>query len=168
MDHDHYPDSYLREILAGTRRIALVGASPEPGRPSNYVMLFLLERGYEVVPVNPTIAGQEIHGQKVVASLAEVAQPIDLVDVFRNSQAAGRVTDEAIAAHARAIWMQMGVRRADGSAFSRPDVIGALVMPDGADGEAFMVYANFAAIRRYNPSDLYALAVGLLGDSVAV
>ena len=65
-------------------------------------------------------------------------------------------------------WMQMGVRRPDGSAFSRPDVIGALVMPDGADGEAFMVYANFAAIRRYNPSDLYALAVGLLGDSVAV
>jgi len=110
MDHDHYPDAYLRTILAGTRRIALVGASPDASRASNYVMLFLLERGYEVVPVKPTIAGTEIHGQKVVASLAEVTQPIDLVDVFRNSQAAGRVTDEAIAARAKAIWMQMGVR----------------------------------------------------------
>src|SRR5690242_13137021 len=108
MDHDHYPDAYLRAILAGTRRVALVGASPDASRASNYVMLFLLERGYEVVPVNPTIAGQEIHGQKVLASLAEVTQPIDLVDVFRNSQAAGRVTDEAIAAGAKAIWMQMG------------------------------------------------------------
>ena len=110
MDHDQYPDAYLRDILAGSRRIALVGASPDASRPSNYVMLFLLERGYEVVPVNPTIAGQEIHGQTVLASLAEVPQPIDLVDVFRNSQAAGRVADEAIAAHVKAIWMQMGVR----------------------------------------------------------
>ena len=110
MDHDHYPDAYLREILAGSRRIALVGASQDASRASNSVMRFLLERGYEVVPVNPTIAGQEIHGQKVVASLAEMPQPIDLVDVFRNSQAAGRVADEAIAAQAKAIWMQMGVR----------------------------------------------------------
>jgi membrane-bound lytic murein transglycosylase B len=65
-------------------------------------------------------------------------------------------------------WMRMGVRRPDGSAFARPDATGALVLPDGADGQAFMVYANFGAIRRYNPSDFYALAVGLLGDAVAV
>src|SRR5881227_68386 len=110
MDHDHYPDSYIRGILARTRRIALVGASPDPSRASNYVMRFLLERGYAVIPVNPTIAGELIHGQTVVATLAEVAQPIDLVDVFRNSNAASRVTDEAIAAGAKAIWMQMGVR----------------------------------------------------------
>lgn len=126
MDHDHYPDSYLRDILAGTRRIALVGASPEASRPSNYVMLFLLERGYEVMPVNPTIAGQEIHGRRVVASLAEVPQPIDLVDVFRNSQAAARVTDEAIAAGAKAIWMQMGVRNDE--AASRAEAAGIKVV----------------------------------------
>jgi predicted CoA-binding protein len=126
LDHDHYPDAYLRDILAGTRRIALVGASLEPSRPSHYVMQFLLERGYEVVPVNPTIAGQEIHGQKVLASLAEVPPPIDLVDVFRNSQAAARVTDEAIAAGAKAIWMQMGVRNDE--AASRAEAAGLKVV----------------------------------------
>ena len=110
MDHDHYPDSYLRDILARTRRIALVGASPDPSRASNYVMQFLLERGYEVIPVNPTLSGEEIHGRIVVASLKDVPQPIDLVDVFRNSEAAGGVADEAIAVGARAIWMQLGVR----------------------------------------------------------
>ena len=126
MDHDHYPDSYLRDILARTRRIALAGASPDPSRASNYVMQFLLERGYEVIPVNPTIAGQQIHGQMVVASLADVPQPIDLVDIFRNSEAAGGVTDEAIAVGTRAIWMQLGVR--NDAAAKRAEAAGIAVV----------------------------------------
>ena len=128
MDHDRYADSYLRRILARTRRIALVGASPDPARPSNYVMRFLLERGYEVIPVNPTVAGEKIHGRTVLASLAEVPPPIDLVDVFRNSEAAGRVTGEAIAAGTGAIWMQVGVR--NDAAAARAEAAGIDVVMD--------------------------------------
>jgi predicted CoA-binding protein len=126
LDHAHYPDSYLRDILAGTRRIALVGASPDPSRASHSVMQFLLDRGYEVIPVNPTVAGQEILGRKVVASLAEVPQPIDMVDVFRNSAAAGGVTDAAIAAGAKFVWMQIGVR--DDEAAKRAEAAGLKVV----------------------------------------
>jgi predicted CoA-binding protein len=98
----------IRRILLGTRRIAVVGASDQPSRPSFGVMRFLLDRGYEVVPVNPRIAGQEIHGVRVVGSLSE-AGPLDMVDVFRRSAEAGAVVEEAVRLGARTVWLQLGV-----------------------------------------------------------
>jgi hypothetical protein len=102
-------DAEIRRILGETRTIALVGASPKPERDSHEVMAFLQGQGYRVIPVNPVCAGDTILGERVRAILAEIDEPIDLVDVFRNSEAAGPVTDEAIAANARAVWMQLGV-----------------------------------------------------------
>ena len=102
-------DADLGRILSETRTIALVGASPKPERDSHEVMAFLQSRGYRVIPVNPVCAGETILGERVRASLAEIDEPIDMVDVFRNSDAAGAVTDEAIAARATTVWMQLGV-----------------------------------------------------------
>jgi predicted CoA-binding protein len=102
-------DDEIRSILSETKTIALVGASPKPERDSHEVMAFLQSRGYRVIPVNPVCAGETILGERVRASLAEISEPIDLVDVFRNSEAAGPVADEAIAAKAKAVWMQLGV-----------------------------------------------------------
>ncbi len=112
MDHDAYPDAWIADILKSVRRIALVGASPRPERPSHEVMAFLLSRGYEVVPVNPGQAGKEILGRPVHASLADIPEPVDMVDIFRNSEAAGAVVDEALKLDPppRVIWMQIGVR----------------------------------------------------------
>jgi predicted CoA-binding protein len=98
----------IKDLLLKTRRIALVGASDRPDRPSHGVMKFLLDRGYDVTPVNPTLEGKEIHGRKVVRSLAE-AGPLDLVDVFRRSEEAGGAMDEAVALGAKAVWLQLGV-----------------------------------------------------------
>jgi predicted CoA-binding protein len=102
-------DAEIRRVLGETRTIALVGASPKPERDSHEVMAYLQSRGYRVIPVNPVCAGETILGERVRASLAEIDEPIDMVDVFRNSEAAGPVTDEAIAAKARTVWMQLGV-----------------------------------------------------------
>jgi predicted CoA-binding protein len=102
-------DDEIRKILSETKTIALVGASPRPERDSHEVMAFLQMRGYRVIPVNPVCAGDMILGERVRASLAEIAERIDLVDVFRNSDAAGPVIDEAIAAKAKAVWTQLGV-----------------------------------------------------------
>lgn len=102
-------DDDIRRALTATRVIALVGASPNPERDSHDVMAFLLSRGYRVIPVNPRAAGGQILGQRVVAGLAQVGEPIDMVDVFRNSEAAGAVTDEAITVGAKVVWMQLGV-----------------------------------------------------------
>jgi predicted CoA-binding protein len=110
MNHDSYPDQYLREILRGTRTIAMVGASPHWNRPSYFVMKYLQTKGFRVIPVNPAAAGQEILGEKAYASLGEVPGKVDMVDVFRNSEAAGPITDEAIRIGARTVWMQIGVR----------------------------------------------------------
>jgi predicted CoA-binding protein len=101
-------DRRIRDLLLATRRIALVGASDRPDRASHGVLGFLLARGYAVTPVNPVLAGREILGCPVVASLAE-AGPLDLVDVFRRSAEAGAVVDEAIRLGARAAWLQLGV-----------------------------------------------------------
>jgi len=101
-------DDDIRDTLATTRRIAVVGASPRPERPSYRVMAFLLAQGFEVTPVNPGIAGQTIHGQKVVATLAEAA-PLDMVDLFRNSAEVTAPVEEAIRHGARTVWMQLGV-----------------------------------------------------------
>lgn len=104
-----YPDEYIQDILNEVKTIALVGASDKEERPSYRVTKYLLEQGYKVIPVNPGKAGQEILGQKVAASLSDIDVPVDMVDIFRNSEAAGNVTDEAIRIGAKVTWMQLGV-----------------------------------------------------------
>lgn len=102
-------DELIRGLLRRTRTIAVVGASPRPDRPSHGVMRFLQSRGYRCIPVNPACAGQQILGETVYADLASVPVPVDLVDVFRHSAAAGEVVDQAIATGAGAVWLQLGV-----------------------------------------------------------
>jgi uncharacterized protein len=99
----------IAELLGQARTIAMVGASDRPNRASYGVMRFLQSRGYRVIPVNPQIAGEDLHGERVVASLADIGEPIDIVDIFRRPLAAGDAVDEAIAAGARAVWLQLGV-----------------------------------------------------------
>jgi predicted CoA-binding protein len=101
-------DDTIRRVLTTTRRIALVGASDKPNRASHEVMGYLLGKGYDVTPVNPLLAGKEIWGRKVVASLAEAA-PLEMVDLFRRAEEVSAPVDEAIALGARSIWMQLGI-----------------------------------------------------------
>ncbi len=110
MNHDAYSDDYLRQIFARVKTIAMVGASPRPDRPSHRVMRFLQGKGFRVIPVNPQAAGETIHGEIVRASLAEIPEPIDMVDIFRRSELVAPVVDEAIAKGAKIIWMQLDVR----------------------------------------------------------
>ncbi|MBX2804602.1 MAG: CoA-binding protein [Hyphomicrobiales bacterium] len=110
MTHDTYPDSYIRSILREAKSFAMVGASANPVRPSFFVLKYLVAKGYRVLPVNPGHAGGRIAGQLVYASLADIPEPVDVVDIFRNSQAAYGVTEEAIAIGAKIVWMQLGVR----------------------------------------------------------
>ena len=110
VDHDDYPDSYLRGILGRVRVIAMVGASPHWNRPSYFAMKYLQSKGYRVIPVNPAAAGQTILGEKAYAALKDIPERVDMVDVFRNSAAAGPIADEAIAIGAKVLWMQLGVR----------------------------------------------------------
>ncbi|HKV15751.1 MAG TPA: CoA-binding protein [Reyranella sp.] len=107
--HDRYDDAYLRRILRETKTIAMVGASANWNRPSYFAMKYLLDRGYKVMPVNPAAAGQEILGQKVYGSLDELPVKADMVDIFRNSEAAGPITDAAVRHGAKVVWMQLGV-----------------------------------------------------------
>jgi predicted CoA-binding protein len=102
-------DQTIREVLTRTQRIALVGASDRPERPSYGVMKYLLDQGYEVIPVSPKLAGKTLLGQQAYASLADVPGNIDMVDVFRNSEAAWGVAQEAIAVGAKTLWLQLGV-----------------------------------------------------------
>ncbi|WP_340278162.1 CoA-binding protein [Pantoea agglomerans] len=102
-------DQTIREVLTRTQRIALVGASDRPERPSYGVMKYLLDQGYEVIPVSPKLAGKTLLGQQGYASLADVPGKIDMVDVFRNSEAAWGVAQEAIAVGAKTLWLQLGV-----------------------------------------------------------
>ena len=99
----------ILDLLGQVKVIALVGASDNPERASHRVMGFLLSKGYNVIPVNPGLAGKNILGERVVASLAEIGEPIDMVDIFRNSEAAGPIVDEAIAKGAKLVWMQLDV-----------------------------------------------------------
>jgi len=109
MAADDCSDRDIRDILTAVRTIAVVGASPRPHRPSHRVMHYLQNRGYRAIPVNPNAAGTTLLGERCYASLAEVPEPIDMVDIFRRSEFAGHVVDEAIAAGAKTVWMQLGV-----------------------------------------------------------
>ena len=112
MDHDNYPDSYLRGILNTVKTIAMVGISPKDNRPSYFAFKYLLERGYRMIPVNPGLAGGDLLGQKVYARLADIPEPVDMVDVFRAPAYAPGLVEEALALKPRpqVIWMQLGVR----------------------------------------------------------
>ena len=109
---DVYPDSLIRSILESVKAVALVGASANPARPSYGVLQFLIQAGYRLFPVNPGLAGKELCGVPVYARLADIPEPVDMIDVFRNSEAAAQVVDEALALAPppRVIWMQLGVR----------------------------------------------------------
>jgi predicted CoA-binding protein len=106
---DRYDDLYLRRILRETKTIAMVGLSANWNRPSYFAAKYLLDRGYKVMPINPAAKGQEILGQKVHGALDELPVKADMVDIFRNSDAAGPITDEAIKHGAKVVWMQIGV-----------------------------------------------------------
>lgn len=121
-------DDDIRDLLQETRTIALVGASDRAGRPSWGVMAFLLDHGYEVVPVNPQLAGAEIHGRRVLPDLAAIEGPIDMVDIFRRPIAAGAAVDEAIRAGAKSVWLQIGVINEEAAA--RAEAAGLKVVMD--------------------------------------
>jgi uncharacterized protein len=112
MPHDDYPDAYIAEILRGVRTVAVVGASANSARPSYFVVKYLIAKGYEVYPLNPGLAGQTLLGRPVFGALRDVPVAIDMVDIFRNSEAAGAVVDEALALSPipKVIWMQLTVR----------------------------------------------------------
>ena len=110
LDHDRYEDSYLRQVLRSVKTIAMVGASTNWNRPSYFAMKYLLDHGFRIYPVNPAAAGQEILGQPVYADLDALPETVDMVDIFRNSQAAGPITDAAIRHGAKVVWMQLTVR----------------------------------------------------------
>lgn len=109
MSMTHYSPDLLARILKETKTVALVGASADWRKASYIVMKYLLSKGYDVTPVNPRAEGSQILGRPVVASLADIEHPIDMVDIFRNSEAAGGIADEAIAIGAKTVWMQIGV-----------------------------------------------------------
>ena len=115
MDHDNYPDSYIRGILNTVKTIAMVGVSANTSRPSYFAFKYLLERGYHMIPVNPGLAGSELLNQKVYARLGDIPEPIDMVDIFRASQYAPAIVEEALALSPRpqVIWMQLGIRNDD-------------------------------------------------------
>jgi predicted CoA-binding protein len=120
-------DAEIRDLLLATRRIAVVGASDRPGRPSHGVFGFLLDRGYDAVPVNPALDGRAVHGVASVATLDQ-AGPLDMVDVFRRSADAGAVVDAAIALGAKSVWLQLGV--IDDAAAARARAAGLAVVMD--------------------------------------
>ena len=121
-------DEEIYALLAETRTIALIGASDRPDRPSYGVMAYLQSRGYRVLPVNPQITGEHVHGEFVWRELSQIGEPIDMVDIFRRPQAAGEAVDEAIAAGAKSVWLQIGVINDD--AARRAEAAGLKVVMD--------------------------------------
>lgn len=126
MNHDSYPDALIRDILGRVRTIALVGASNNPIRPSYFVMKYLTDKGFRIIPVNPGIAGQTLFGQTAYATLRDIPARPDMVDIFRNAEAAGPIADEAAAIGIPVIWMQLGVRNDEAAA--RAEARGATVI----------------------------------------
>ena len=110
IDRENYSDDYILDILKNNRIVAMVGASPNWVRPSYFAMKYLQSKGYRVIPVNPAAAGEEILGEKAYASLSDIPVKIDIVNIFRKSDAVPPIVDEAIAIGAKVVWMQLGVR----------------------------------------------------------
>jgi predicted CoA-binding protein len=121
-------DEDIAALLTETRTIALVGASDRPDRPSYRVMRFLQDHGYRVIPVNPQITGEHVHGEYVWRELSQIGEPIDMVDIFRRPEAAGDAVDQAIAAGAKSVWMQLGV--INEAAAARAEAAGLKVVMD--------------------------------------
>ncbi|KQN35558.1 CoA-binding protein [Sphingomonas sp. Leaf407] len=121
-------DDGIRTLLSDARTIALVGASDRPDRASWGVMAYLQRQGYRVIPVNPQITGEHLHGEFVFRDLSQIGESIDIVDIFRNSAAAAQAVDQAIAAGAKAVWLQLGVVNADAAA--RAEAAGLKVVMD--------------------------------------
>ena len=109
-------DADIAELLTDARTIALIGASDRPDRASYGVMRFLQEQGYRVIPVNPRMTGEHVHGEYIWRELSQIGEPIDIVDIFRKSEEVGPIVDQAIAVGAKAIWMQLGVENAEAAA----------------------------------------------------
>jgi len=128
MNHDAYPDNYIREILNGVKSIAMVGASPVNVRPSYFAFKYLAQRGYEMIPVNPGHVGKSLLGKPFVASLSDIGYPIDMVDIFRNSSHIMPVVDEALKLDPppKIIWMQLGAR--DDAAAAKAEAAGLKVV----------------------------------------
>ena len=118
----------IAQLLENTRTIAMIGASDRPDRASYRVMRFLQDHGYRVLPVNPQITGEHVHGEYVWRELSQIGEPIDMVDIFRRPQAAGEAVDEAIAAGARSVWLQLGVINEEAAA--RAEAAGLKVVMD--------------------------------------
>jgi predicted CoA-binding protein len=118
MNHDDYEPAYIHGILTSVKTIALVGASAKEVRPSYFVLKYLLDKGYEVFPVNPGLAGKEILGRTVYASLKDIPATVDMIDIFRSSEAAAKITDEALTLtpKPKVIWMQLSVRNDEAAA----------------------------------------------------
>ena len=126
--HDSYRDGEIRDVLKSVRTIAIVGASNNPARPSYIVVKYLIDRGFDVIPVNPRLAGQDLLGAKAFAKLSDIDRPLDMVEIFRSSADAGGVTDEALALNPlpKVIWMQLSVR--DDAAAERAEAKGVQVI----------------------------------------
>jgi predicted CoA-binding protein len=120
MNHDFYPDSYIRGILNTVKTIAMVGASKKESRPSYFAFKYLLERGYNMIPINPGHAGEEMLGRRIYGRLADVPEPIDMVDIFRSANYAMPIVKEALALTPRpqVIWMQLGIRNDEAAALA--------------------------------------------------
>ena len=128
MTHDSYPDDHIRAILRSVKTIAMVGVSANDARPSYFVFKYLLGRGYRMFGVNPGLAGRTLLGQPVYARLADIPEPVDMIDIFRNSEAAGAVVDEALALAPlpKVIWMQLTVR--NDAACAKAEAMGVQVV----------------------------------------
>jgi uncharacterized protein len=120
MNHDAYPDSYIRGILNTVKTIAMVGASEKENRPSYFAFKYLLEHGYHMIPVNPAHAGETMLGQKIYTRLSDIPEPIYMVDIFRASQYALPIVQEALSLKPRpqVIWMQLGIRNDEAAALA--------------------------------------------------
>jgi uncharacterized protein len=130
VNHDRYDDGYIRGILNTVKTIAMVGVSANTIRPSYFVLKYLLERGYHVIPVNPGLAGQDLLGQRVYASLADIPEPVDMVDVFRAAQYVPGIVEQALQMRPRpgVLWLQLGIRNEE--AAQRAEAGGIKVVMD--------------------------------------
>ncbi len=127
-------DEDLRDLLTSVRTIAMVGASDRPDRASHGVMAFLQGRGYRVIPVNPALAGTTLHGEAVYGTLSEIGQAVDMVDIFRRSDAVEPIVEEAIRIGAKAVWMQLGV--INEAAAAKAEAAGLKVVMDDCPARA--------------------------------